>query len=660
MDAEDKRLSFNIGNVNIKQLVILGIVIILIAIFLIFMFKDNKYKKLEESMLATAKNYIKVNNLNVSAEQFLTIKQMGIVNLEGCNEASGVKITLSNNGLKYEPYLICNNYMSKNITTEKGRYIELLGDNPYIVTGNTVFTEPGYKSNGYTVDMVSNYKASPGIYQITYYVYDNGIQKEIVKRTIVVSDISNEEAPILTLNGESNIIVKVGTSYTEPGFSAIDAVDGNITNKVMFSLDNVNTAVIGEYEIVYTVTNSKGIKTTKKRIVSVIDKNLNIFTTASYLPETETNDKVVITIKNNGSSYAYTIKPDGTKTTDVQFDYVVTENNIYTFRIFDKSNNYTEKKVEITNFDRIKPTGNCVATSQGGVVTYNVTASDNSDIKGYSYFNGNAYSEYVYSSTAKYTMNYLGANVLVQDIAGNITKVNCETKLLSTISNVTIPDSATVYVGNNYQIPITLSPTNADKNEIKYEILSGSEYVELSNTGLITGKSAGTATIRLKVPGTDIIRSMTINVKKKNTYVPPSGDYAGHDGTVSEECTNRARTLTAYLNGSEIADYSEITLNVGESVNLAIYLPTECGDIRLLTRTSPDGESVWKNYFLMSANPYVDRYNSNSFVATDHFDWTITGTKKTGRKVMLTLTTFQSTTNFPEIKSFFHVYVKVQ
>ena len=193
MDAEDKRLSFNIGNVNIKQLVILGIVIILIAIFLIFMFKDNKYKKLEESMLATAKNYLKVNNLNVSAEQFLTIKQMGIVNLEGCNEASGVKITLSNNGLKYEPYLICNNYMSKNITTEKGQYIELLGDNPYIVTGNTVFTEPGYKSNGYTVDRVSNYKASPGIYQITYYVYDNGITSTTEFYTIHETDLTESE-----------------------------------------------------------------------------------------------------------------------------------------------------------------------------------------------------------------------------------------------------------------------------------------------------------------------------------------------------------------------------------------------------------------------------------------------------------------------------------
>ena len=662
MDAEDKKGSFGIGQIqfNVKQLIIFGIVIILIAIFLIFMFKDNEYKQLEESMLATAKNYVRINNLSITDYQFLTANQIGITNLNGCNEASGVKVSLKNNVLVYEPYLICDNYMSKTISTEKGRYIELLGANPYIITGNTAFTDPGYKSNGYTVERVSNYKASPGIYQIFYYVYENGVRKEIVTRTIIVNNITNEDAPILTLNGESNVIVKVGTSYIEPGFSAIDAKDGNITNKVTFSLSHVNTSVIGEYEIVYTVTNSKGVKATKKRIVSVIDKNLNIITTASYSPETETNDKVVITIKNKGTSYSHTIKPDGTKTTEVEFEYIVTDNKTYTFRIFDKSDNYTEKNVEITNFDRVKPTGTCTANSQGGVVTYVVTATDNSNIKGYSYFNGTGYSEYVYNSTAKYTMNYIGANVLIQDSAGNITKVNCETKLISTISNLTIPDSATVYVGNTYQIPLTLTPTNADKNEIKYEILSGSEYIDISNSGVVTGKSAGTATIRLKVPGTDIIRSMTINVKKKNTYVPPSGDYAGHDGTVSEKCTHEARTLTGYLNGSQIADRSEITINAGESVTLTMYLPTECGNIRLLTRTSPDGESVWKDYFSMSTYPNVDRYDSATFTATDHFDWTITGKKKTNRKIMLTLTTFQSTTNFSEIKSFFHVYVKVQ
>ena len=95
------------------------------------------------------------------------------------------------------------------------------------------------------------------------------------------------------------------------------------------------------------------------------------------------------------------------------------------------------------------------------------------------------YSEYVYNSTAKYTMNYIGANVLIQDSAGNITKVNCETKLISTISNLTIPDSATVYVGNTYQIPLTLTPTNADKNEIKYDVTDGKAIIKINGYGKV-------------------------------------------------------------------------------------------------------------------------------------------------------------------------------
>ena len=255
-------------------------------------------------------------------------------------------------------------------------------------------------------------------------------------------------------------------------------------------------------------------------------------------------------------------------------------------------------------------------------------------------------------------MNYMNANVMIQDVAGNIAKFDCATKKISTITSLTVQESADIYVGNTYQIPVTITPTSADKKEIKWEILSGDSYISLSSDGLVTAKAEGTAVVRLTVQDSDIIRSTTINVKKKQSS--GGGNYPGHDGTVSELCTKKARTLTAYVNGSPLSDYSEITLNVGESVTISLYLPTECGSIKLLTRTSADGEDVWKNYFTMTSTPSVNRYDSNTFVATDHFDWTITGNKKTGRKIMLTQTTFQETSNFAEIKSFFHVYVKVQ
>lgn len=664
MDAEDRKIEFKF---DLKKIIALIIVIVLITIFLIFIFKDSKYKKIEESMIATAKNYVKTNNYNVTEQLFLSVSQIGVADLNGCSKASGVTVSLKNNSLVYEPYLVCDNYTSKTISTDKGKYIKLLGANPYVIDSNTAFTDPGYNANGYTVEKISNYKPSPGVYQIVYYVYDGGKRKETVTRTIIVSNVASEDAPVLTLNGESNIVLKVGTQYIEPGYTAIDATDGNITNRVTVSR-NVNSNQIGDYEIVYSVTNSKGLKASKKRIVSVVDKNLNIYTTASYSPEIDTNDKVIITIKNTGNTYAYTINPDGSKNNNLEFEYVVTENKLYIFRIYDKSNNYTEKRVLIDNIDKVAPTGSCTAISQGGVVTYNVVAEDDSELKGYSYYMGSSYSEYTSSSTAKYTMNYLNSNVMIQDVAGNITKIDCETKKISTITSLTVQDSATVYVGNTYQIPVTITPANADKNEIKWEILSGDSYISLSNSGLVNAKAEGTAVVRLTVQDSDIIRSTTINVKKKSTSSGGSGGssggsggtYPGNDGTVSEKCGKNARTLTGYVNGSRINDYGEINLAVGESVTISLYLPTECGSIKLLTRTSGDGESIWRDYFTMSSNPSVNRYDSSTFVATDHFDWTITGKKKTGRKIMLTQTTFQETSNFAEIKSFFHVYVKVQ
>ncbi len=84
--------------------------------------------------------------------------------------------------------------------------------------------------------------------------------------TIAVNVV--EKAPKITLNGDRNVVLKVGEEYTELGATAIDEIDGEVEVKIT---GTVNKDVPGTYEIIYTATNSLGKTSTDKRIVEIKD-----------------------------------------------------------------------------------------------------------------------------------------------------------------------------------------------------------------------------------------------------------------------------------------------------------------------------------------------------------------------------------------------------
>lgn len=81
----------------------------------------------------------------------------------------------------------------------------------------------------------------------------------------------SDAAPVITLKGENKVKLTVGEKYTEPGYTATDETDGDVTSKVEVE-GSVNTSKTGTYAITYSVTNSNGKKTTIKREVIVEEK----------------------------------------------------------------------------------------------------------------------------------------------------------------------------------------------------------------------------------------------------------------------------------------------------------------------------------------------------------------------------------------------------
>lgn len=75
-------------------------------------------------------------------------------------------------------------------------------------------------------------------------------------------------APVINLNGANPMTLALNASFTDPGATASDNVDGDISASIN-ATSTVNTAVAGDYSVIYQVSDSSGNATTVTRNVIV-------------------------------------------------------------------------------------------------------------------------------------------------------------------------------------------------------------------------------------------------------------------------------------------------------------------------------------------------------------------------------------------------------
>jgi DNA/RNA endonuclease G (NUC1) len=74
--------------------------------------------------------------------------------------------------------------------------------------------------------------------------------------------------PVITVLGDNPLTLPVGSTFNDPGATALDAVDGAVT---VSATGSVNTAVPGEYTITYSATDAANNTATAIRTVNVVD-----------------------------------------------------------------------------------------------------------------------------------------------------------------------------------------------------------------------------------------------------------------------------------------------------------------------------------------------------------------------------------------------------
>lgn len=104
--------------------------------------------------------------------------------------------------------------------------------------------------------------------QPKYYSMDNSVRLTVLNdgtlNCELVDNANDVTPPELRLNGDTEITLALGTDFDDPGYTATDDYDGDITDRVVVS-GNVDPTKAGTYELTYTVQDSAGNVTTKKR-----------------------------------------------------------------------------------------------------------------------------------------------------------------------------------------------------------------------------------------------------------------------------------------------------------------------------------------------------------------------------------------------------------
>lgn len=91
-----------------------------------------------------------------------------------------------------------------------------------------------------------------------------------VPASLLVNPAPDTEAPVLTLNGAGNVTLSCGTAYAEPGATALDDQDGDITGRIQIQ-GIVDSFVPGTYTLTYSVSDIAGNQTQAVRAVVAAD-----------------------------------------------------------------------------------------------------------------------------------------------------------------------------------------------------------------------------------------------------------------------------------------------------------------------------------------------------------------------------------------------------
>ena len=403
------------------KLIILGALILLVVLTVVVIFVrrnklKNEYIAYEKQLEYAASNYLLKEKITLKTNEWREIdvkdilKQKLVTNKRS-NDCSGYVIAQNNKGTNdYKAYITCKNI---------------------------------YKTDGYGT------KPTDGS--------QNKNKTQTQKDT---------EKPVITLFGDEEITIIVGEEYEELNATAMDNVDGDITDNIKIT-GEVDTSKVGTYTITYTVSDAAKNKATKNRTIIVVEDD-----------EEE--------VDQEEENYEEEYEEEENYEEEYEEDYGDITKPVIMF------SNSLMQKINVGNRANISSTG-----------IYGYTARDNvdGDITSKVRVTGDTG---IINTPGTYTLYYT-----VTDSSGNtatksrkfIVEANSSPTPPATtvaVRGVTLtPNNLTLKVGATYKLIITINPSNATNKTLTYTSTDPS-VASVDSTGTIRALKAGTTKINAK------------------------------------------------------------------------------------------------------------------------------------------------------------------
>ena len=178
------------------------------------------------------------------------------------------------------------------VVDKEAPVLQLLGETEMKISAKHLYEEAGFtatdRCDGDLTDQVLvTEEMVDELLTLTYTVRDAAGNESVAQRHITVRD---EQPPQIYLRGLSTMYVPVGGSFSDPGCSASDDVDGDLTDAVVCS-GGVDTGTAGTYTLTYRVQDKGGNIAETRRAVKVYG-----YTGGS-------GDRVYLTFDDGPSSY---------------------------------------------------------------------------------------------------------------------------------------------------------------------------------------------------------------------------------------------------------------------------------------------------------------------------------------------------------------------
>ena len=113
-----------------------------------------------------------------------------------------------------------------------------------------------------------------------YYLSVNDSSNNNYKLEVKTKEYDGE--PSLSLKGNNPLYLVKGSKYNEPGYTATDKCDGDLTSNVKVT-NNINSSKTGSYTVTYTLTNNNKTVTKKRTVKVITNTSYNVPATGSKI-----------------------------------------------------------------------------------------------------------------------------------------------------------------------------------------------------------------------------------------------------------------------------------------------------------------------------------------------------------------------------------------